>query len=257
MRRGLRYLVAFTVTTALAMSASAQISPYYVTTDLFEEGGTSMWQNGGMQFAYEWQDWGERLICADWVDGCIRQANNLGSGQRGGVYALDGTPTGEHTHFDNDGHVSVDCAFDGTNVYMIDGTTGSLISCDKDFTHIQQLFPVEGAWLTYDWDRGTIWTSSGGGQMYLREYTMEGLLVSEFNIGSYDYLTALAFDPADGTLWGYKYFDTNMHQYNRDGQLLDSYSGPNPVSGGEILPEPASLLMLGLAGVTLLGRRRS
>lgn len=219
----------------------AQKSKYYVT-EWWGAGNTFVYQNGAEQDSFSW---GTRQSQGPiYVDGeYVWQANVAANRTAGGVYTLAGVETNTRTYLDIPDSSAVDAAFDGTYVYTVAINTGWVWrSPNKNYSSSVALFQASDpsvAWgITYDSATNTLWTCEGGGTS-LKQWSLDGNLLQTFDIG-HTASTALAYDPADDTLWLLNYSDVNnkeFEQYSKGGVLLDSFpcDCPHGIRGGEIL----------------------
>jgi hypothetical protein len=171
------------------------------------------------------------------VNATIRTAAyyNGGFPYRGGEYALDGTPTGTNYPTINGlNGLFFDGTTDGTNNYAWEANSGAAYRFDLTWTNPVVLFTLgvgdghrEG--ITYDPSNNSLWIagSSGAVGRTVENRTLSGALISSFHISS-DLSTALAIDPADGTLW-LNYSSgprqtLDFEQFSRDGISLSTLS---------------------------------
>jgi hypothetical protein len=132
------------------------------------------------------------------------------------------------------------------------------------------LFALPGALqdflgVAYDPNNNSLWIS-GYQKDVIADYSLDGTLLSSFTTGQL-YLTALAFDPADSTLW-FNIGGNTLYQYSTSGELLQSGMPIGLPSGrgdaGEFaepissvpLPSALPLFASGLAGLGRLSRRK-
>ena len=200
------------------------------------------------------------------------------SGNQGAEYTLAGVPTG--TLFTNGlpgGHEAWDATTDGTNIYVIDWTTGNVTRLDMTWSNPQVLFSpgAAGTYLgiTYDPTNNSLWVA-GWTTGTIADYTLTGTPLSSFTV-PFAALTCLAMDYSDNTLWfGSQSTEGTFYQYSRAGASLGTQAYPALAAqntlGGEFalsatprepIPaaSPAVLLLLAVliagAGLALLHRR--
>ena len=182
------------------------------------------------------------------------------SGGYGASYGLDGAFSGGLYANDVPSHSS-DGAGDGGRNFVVNDQ-GDVYATGRSFEAPTLLFsaasPANGAGgIAYDPVRRSLWVESGG---FLTQYSTAGDVRGAFALAGGG--GAVAFDPQDGTLWVGTPFagDTLLSNYTVSGSLIDSYvlGAGLSVSGMEfaVVPEPASLLALGLGALPLLARRR-
>jgi hypothetical protein len=188
-------------------------------------------------------------------------------------YTLAGVPTGT-TYTNPSGSDFYDGTTDGVYNYAWSFDSGSAYRFASDWTAPELLFTVGNAngdrlGITYDSANNSLWVSGYGGDVAntVTDYSLAGAVLSSFALAPAVEYTALAMDPADHTLWMYKYGDLQgtFVQYSTSGTLLDTESyashgmgGARIWYGGEFaqpVPEPGACLLLTLGGVLLLGRR--
>jgi hypothetical protein len=197
------------------------------------------------------------------------------SGNSGHEYSLAGSwtgatypPTIQGLHHDG----TTDGVHNYTTSYWGDEAGAELGRAvwrtDSDWTNPVKLFDTvetRPSGITYDPSNNTLWVSEWDGGPAIRNYTMNGTLLSSFSTDG-RYATSVALDPVDGTLWMGGYENTGyFYQYSRAGVLLSStyYSelAGERTLGGEIaaVPEPSTYAMM-LTGIGLIGfqlRRRN
>ena len=266
-------------------SASGPVSPYYLTAG-FDSGGGRIFGIQGSNVIFNASQvatpiYSESPIA---VNSTIRTAAyyNGGFPYRGGEYTLTGTPTG--TTYPTTAGLNgffFDGTTDGTYNYAWEVNSGTAYRFDLTWANPSVLFTLgvgdghrEG--ITYDPSNNSLWIAGENGPIgsTIENRSLSGALISSFAI-SPGY-SALALDPADGTLW---LTDTtgpsptlDLEQYSRDGAFLSSLSlssllVPNTssaytVHGGEfaftgtVVPEPSTAIF-GAIGFAALFRRRT
>ena len=118
--------------------------------------------------------------------------------------------------------------------------------------------------ITYDSANNSFWTSDFSDGI-ISDYSMNGVLLSSFDNG-YSAGMALAYDPADNTLWMLtEWLSGNFVQYDTSGTQLQTMVldvPPSDILGAEFMtspvPEPSLLALAGLGGLAALAvsRRR-
>ncbi|MBV6458286.1 MAG: hypothetical protein HONBIEJF_01412 [Fimbriimonadaceae bacterium] len=270
----MRNLVIFAAL-GLAGAAYSQVGRYYATQGTAGPGQTIIYQGGGEVGRYRWAaDAQMPIVVGDFGSGArIRQAAGQplsGLPQQGDEYLLNGTATG-FTNFWNSGDpagtTAYDAGFDGTYIYMVHwlgATDGQVWRYDNNYGNGTFLFQANGQGaggdlgITYDSKTNTLWTGTFfTGQV--TQWSMTGTMLSSFNIlgGS---ASALAYDNLSDTFWlsnGVFGVGTLLN-YDRNGNLLGNYTTGEYLLGGEFyaVPEPATMIALGLGAAALLRRRR-
>jgi hypothetical protein len=173
---------------------------------------------------------------------------------------------------------------DGTRNYTVDQINANVIATDLNWQNPSVLFSLPGSGrdyigVAYDPRNNSLWIS-GYETDVIADYSLNGTLLSSFNTGLpiSPYITgaygaqALAFDPADSTLWfAYSGFNT-LYQYSTSGVFLQSgipnglptYFNTGGNDAGDFaepvpsVPEPTSFALLGsgLIGLTMMRRRK-
>jgi hypothetical protein len=161
---------------------------------------------------------------------------------------------------------------DGTHNYTVEYDFGSgndyVIETNLNWQNPIPVFSLgksNGGWLgiTFDPANDSLWLSGFGFSDTIADYSLSGVLLSSFTTDVLA-MSALAYDPADGTLWFNQALSSTLYQYSTDGQRLQSGT---PIglpegfySAGEFseetpIPEPPSLVIFA-AGILGLGIRR-
>lgn len=164
------------------------------------------------------------------------------SGFIGSEYTLDGDFTGVSSTFPNLPGTSVyDGASDGIHIYAWDYNQNRVIRFDSNWSNPLPMFAIGGSvgdflGITYDASNNSLWIS-GWNKSEIRDYSLTGQLLSSFTV-SHNEISALALDPATGTLWTANRNVWGLfEEYSRSGTLLSvqyypELSGMN-VLGGE------------------------
>ena len=183
----------------------------------------------------------------------------------GGQYTLGLAATG--TSYISPGPGITDGTTDGIHNYAVVNNGSYVLEMNRDWSSPTLLFnagsPSLGG-ITYDGANNSLWV-----QDYITgvisDYSMTGGLLSSFSTfgnvnlgnpyGAAAY-AALAYDPADGTLWFSESHTNWITQYSTSGTFLQSIAIPGfdgLVSGGEFneqqgtaTPEPSTIVLLGL-----------
>ena len=217
--------------------AIAQQSRWYVS-DRNGFGQVHSYQNGSGGPLYTKQFQTETALYVDGTDQRIRQVGQSPYSEfwsKGGEYDLGGTFTG--TVFENTlpfrGGNVLDAAFDGEHVYVVNAVEGDVYRLNQDYTNPQFLFSVirpdlglrVAYTITHDGTNNTLWTGEwwAGRPSKIVQWDMSGNVVSSFDAAGVT-LGALAWDPADETLWVVTNGAPQLHlQYDRVGNLLGSF----------------------------------
>ncbi|MBX3096203.1 MAG: PEP-CTERM sorting domain-containing protein [Fimbriimonadaceae bacterium] len=193
-----------------------------------------------------------------------------GAGNR---YDLAGNYLGDLTST-NPGFVDCyDGATDGTRTWSVAhndfSNNQAVIMGGADWSGAAVSFaPVSrSSGITYDATDDSLWlTNNVGGTDGISHYSTTGTFLGGFSfafLGGAGY--GLALDPADNTLWVAGGFGTagNLYQYDKAGNLLNTVSvaglaGEN-IMGAEFaaVPEPGTLIALGLGALALRRRRKN
>ncbi len=187
------------------------------------------------------------------------------SGFAGSEYTLDGAYTGVSSTFpDLPGTAVYDGASDGTYIYAWDFNQNRVLRFDPNWSNPVALFSIGGSvgdflGITYDPLNNSFWIS-GWNKSEIRDYSMTGQLLSSFSV-SHNEITALALDPATGTLWSANRNVWGLfEEYSKSGQLLSTQyypalSGMNVLGGEFQVPEPSTTFLLELAASLMVGRQ--
>jgi hypothetical protein len=187
----------------------------------------------------------------------------------GHEYSLDGTPTGaSYSHPTADGGSYYDGTTDRTYNYAVDYNTGNVERFTSDWANPTTLFnigspPYDAMTITYDSTNNSLWIAGFYG--WVKDVAMDGTVLTSFNTGLYEQ-SALALDPADGTLWLAEYGGSGyLRQYSKEGDPLQRIYVPElygeNLLGGEIasIPEPTTFIIWSLLGgfaIIAIRRRR-
>jgi len=290
----LALLMGFAVTAWAQFFGPGPTSPYYVT-----QGGTIYVVQGSPRGPTVWSfpdAYGggnaegvlavtcgltvPYMPCGTYSLGSIRTRLSDGimySGGQGGEYTLDGTPTGVSYFVNPDGLVVYDGTTDTRANYFVDHAPvfdyGSVYVADRYWQNQGVLFAqdqvIRPTGITYDPYDKSLWLSDGPSDI-IAEYSLDGRLLYEFHTGLGGN-SALAFDPADGTLWMTTGSGGNLHecvpgrgvcleQWSTTGQPLQFGNVPSlPISvlaAGEMAeptPEPGTILLVGSGVLGLAG----
>jgi hypothetical protein len=190
--------------------------------------------------------------------------------QPGGVYNLAGNYLrAAGTWIASAGVNFWDGTTDGVNNFAYNYGTGGVYQFGTDWSGGSLLFAFGSSsqylGITYDVTDNTFWVS-GWSTNSVVHLSRTGTTLGTFNASFFSSsLTALALDPADGTLWmGSQGSPGVFAQYTKSGTLLGThtYAFTDNILGGEFafttIPEPASLALLlcGLPVLWLMTSRR-
>jgi len=135
-----------------------------------------------------------------------------------------------------------DSTSDGIRNYLVDYDTSNVYATDLDFKNEVLLFNfaphIRWVGIAYDSQEHTLWLSAWDAE-YVVNVSLAGQQLSVFQTGHVEN-TALALDPADGTLWLCDYASRAFEQWHPSGIRL--FSGFIPgmdtlfANGGEFAP---------------------
>ncbi len=166
-------------------------------------------------------------------------------------YSLDGKAIGTDSTFPNvPGTLICDGASDGYYRYAWDFTQNRVLRFNSNWSNPQPLFAIGGTsddfiGIAFDPSNNSFWVS-GWNKSEIRNYSSTGQLLTAFPV-SHDKISALALDPATGTLWAANGNEWGLfEEYSKTGALLSTQyypelSGMN-VLGGEfnVVPEDST-----------------
>ncbi len=245
--------------------AQGPVSPYFLTAgdqqSIHRLTGTSLfsWTAGAIL---------EYPIAVFADTGSLR-TSGFDNGGQGREYDFGGNVIGGPYTLSGVGSVW-DATTDGSFLYMVDYENGDVVRTNLDFTGATVLFGGLGgnAFLgsTYDPTNNSLWIS-GWTNNQVRNYTLDGTLLSSFNAVATNRLTSLALDYATDTLWmGTQNAFGQFYEYSKTGTLLQTVDigglSEQNTLGGEFaftaVPEPTTLVLcgLGLCGVIGAGWKR-
>ena len=142
--------------------------------------------------------------------------------------------------------------FGNDYIWRVDVNTGAVLGAATPTAQLRAL--------TYSLDGATLYGTDGSGQLVTVDPGTGGITVLG-DPGLSTYLQGLAFRPEDGTLFAINAFHTDelVTLDPTDGSLV-SVVGPLGVVGPDglafVIPEPATLTLLGIGAVGVLLRRR-
>jgi hypothetical protein len=163
----------------------------------------------------------------------------------------------------------VDGTSDGVHNYGVGYNFDYIVyQMNLDWSNPVELFTVStmSLGITYDPINQSLWISDGFSSSLVHDYSLSGTLLFSFNTSA-DFITALAMDYTDGTLWlahahkdgVFSRTDGVYQQYDRNGNLLQTVTYANMAGsytlGGEFanIPEPGTLwLLTAAAGLLIL-----
>jgi hypothetical protein len=251
------YAVVAALLTLARHAGAAPASNYYLTAgDQFTNiviSGDSYTQFAQQSFEYPIA-----------VDGTIRTSGNF-SGP-GSEYSLSGLYLGTGGAWNAPPSI-YDGTTDGQFNYAVDLGDSGVYQFAVDWSGPTLLFANAPDFLgiTYDPSDDSFWLANWWTNV-IEHRDRSGNVLGSFNADHFHrYLTALALDPADGTLWvGSQDARGEFAQYSRSGTLLSTASygfGYNVLGGefeytGTVVPEPSAGLLL-LLGLSALARVRS
>ena len=181
-------------------------------------------------------------------DANFNYVSSLSSSTTGsGAAIYDGT---------SDGNFNYGIDFNSGYIYRFSSTWGGTPAV------LFQAAGLNPIGITYDSANNSFWTSDFNDGI-ISDYSMNGVLLSSFNNG-YSAGMALAYDPADNTLWMLtQWLSGNFVQYDTSGTLLQTMVLNVPSSdilGAEFMtipvPEPSLLALAGLGGLSALALSR-
>ncbi len=259
--RNRSFILAATLGAASGALAVGPTSPYFLTSTsnrlVAVQGASVLFDNP--------QAVGSEYAIA--VSGGTVRTTGFAFGTQGAGYSLAGLDNGARYTNPTAGRL-FDGATDGRHNFAIDFNTGQVLQYGLDWSSPVGLFGGLGAQsnigIAYDPSNGSLWVAQFGANDRVENRTMAGALLSSFTPAE-TFVTCLALDPADGTLW--MGAQTNMGtftQYSRAGTRLGAVTyaglvGQDTISGEfqiAPVPEPSALAALGLGLVAVLRRRR-
>ncbi|MGA2242869.1 MAG: PEP-CTERM sorting domain-containing protein [Verrucomicrobiota bacterium] len=248
----------------VSVRAAGPTSTLYLTagdqgTNATIAGGTTTAVTSPQQFPANGGEYGIAIS-----GNSIRTMHNGSSGGGGGTYDLSFAYTGPALA--NPAHTFYDGTSDGTYNYAVD-IAGSVYRYNLDWSSPTLLFTPSGVsdaiGISFDAYNNSLWIS-GISSGTVQDYSLTGTLLSSFNNGQVRGF-ALAYDPADDTLWMMSVQNSGIiRQYNTSGELLqtmDFGSTLNYLGAEFAVPEPSSGVLMGgmlavLAGVKMRRRRK-
>lgn len=195
---------------------------------------------------------------------------NAFSNGTGAEYDLNGVLIQNNVFSQTDYSSLYDGTTDGSYNYAIDHNGhgfNKMFRFDSDWGNGIELFTLtsRGSGVSYDSSTNTLWTTedgSAGALRTLRQYSLAGSLLSEFNTDVHSY--GLAFDVTDSSLWVTGFGSNTFKQYSSAGAFLatSTFSGTSSshAFGMEFdnsvdVPEPSTLAIFALGMIGLASRR--
>jgi hypothetical protein len=162
----------------------------------------------------------------------------------GSEYTLSGIYTGTDFVYPVDAFGFYDGATDGRFNYSVDFYGGGVYRFNSNWSNPVLLFPTAPGYMgiTFDIATNTLWLSFYNGNM-VEHRSLTGAVISSFSVAATP--SALALDPADGTLWLTAQQPQGiLFQYSQSGVPLGSVAYPELVDqntlGGEFAVPPVA-----------------
>jgi hypothetical protein len=221
-----------------ASAAGAQVSEYIVTA-----GGQkkiSVLRDHAIQLQWSMVEEEVHPIAIPPFGGEVRTTGYLPA-TPGRTYDYDGNVIGGVLRHNIPGRC-YDSASDGIRNYLVDYDSAKVYATDLDFKNEVLLFSldpqVEWLGIAYDGQEHTLWLSAWN-EEFVANFALDGTFIDAFPTGHVGN-TALAFDPADRTLWLCDYTSRAFEQWHPSGIRLFSDFIPGMdtlfVNGGEFAP---------------------
>jgi len=195
------------------------------------------------------------------VSGTVRTLGNgtFNRHHAGSEYTLAGVYTGTDFPYPPVGPnvAFYDGTTNGSANFSVDYIGGGVYRFNTDWTNPVLLFnvPVNYVGISYDTTNDSLWLAYTNGRV-VENRSLTGALLYSFPTPIS--MSALAWDPADNTLWmGSSSTRGTLYQYSKAGVLLDSVFYPSlanqEILGGEFaIPEPSSVIFALFAGASSL-----
>jgi len=195
---------------------------------------------------------------------------NAFNGGSGAEYDLNGVLIQDNV-FSQSSYTSLyDGTTDGSYNYAIDHNGhgyNKMFRFDSDWGNGVELFTLtsRGSGVSYDSNTNTLWTTENGNAgvlRTLRQYSLAGSLLSEFNTGVHSY--GLAYDVTDSSLWVTGWNSNILSKFSSTGTLLStttfggtssSYAFGMEFDNSVDVPEPSTLAIFALGMIGLASRR--
>lgn len=232
LERILRALVLVAVGSIAPQALGGPLGELYLTSKTEHGGGKStitVVQGTTVNRSWNAQHGNEIPIAVGSTVRTLGLLNVPAPGDVGAEYSISGLATGTAYPMPISSPPTVqflDGATDGvSHNFAWDINNNTAYQFDLNWANPQILFTLTDtnsrAGITFDPTNDSLWLS-GYGSSTIEDRSLAGGLLSSFTVGHIQN-TALAFDPADGTLWmGTSTLLGTFQQYSRSGQLLGS-----------------------------------
>lgn len=211
------------------------ISPLYLSSG----DRIDVWQGNALIDSWATQSNGEYALAIDSTVRTYAQGFSGVQSLQSHEYGLDGTPTGV-TYTNTAGCCFRDGTTDGVHNYAT--SNSGVFRFNTDWTNPQIVFPngdFADSGIAYDSSNDSFWyIAPSSGSLLMNVKSGSSDVSNAFYTRVSSVLYALAFDPADQTLWVYSYGGVN-------GSYLDQYSSA-PNTQGALPRTPMSTLAIGI-----------
>jgi hypothetical protein len=210
---------ALALVVVLSTASSAQTDILYITDGdsarlTAIQNGAVLWTNTSYVRAYP-------IV----VRNSIWLADYNQSGMTAREYDLNGMATGQQRNWN--APRGVDGGTDGTDNFLLEssfGSTAIIARYDGEWQNRQQLFTINGSdlvGLTHDTATDTLWMSDRNN---IYHYSLGGAPLGQFPQSNGR--GCLAYEESTDTLWHVRNGAVNLHQYDKQGSLLQNMSAP-------------------------------